>query len=291
MSFFGKTDVQGTIYLALALFLAVALMSYHPLDPSLNTLGEEPVRNYCGYIGAFLSDLMYQIFGLTAWLLVIASLKRSFISFAGKANANLQTHLIEVTLLCSVCAFAILLWPNTRFFQDHITTGGIIGQMIISGLTPLIHETGVAIVLSSALVCCLMAQSHRPARFYVQSVFHLLASLSVGLKNVCFNIFKNLRNKAIELPPVTFNQESEEELHFDGQDVSLLPKEQDEPLITSQPSSGQWKSLIIVYCRQHQKTLFEFQIKKFVNKHKNFKINWHSFLLQVKWLESKAALP
>ena len=241
MSFFGKTDIQGIIYLALALFLATALMSYHPLDPSLNTLGEEPVRNYCGYIGAFLSDLMYQIFGLTSWLLVIASLKRSFSSFAGRKKPHLQTYLIEAVLLCSVCAFSVLLWPNSRFFQDHITTGGVIGQMIVSGLTPLIHSAGAIIVLSASLTCCLIAQSHRPLRFYIQGAFHLL-SLSIDqLKKISFNIFKNLKNKSIELPPVSFNQESEEELHFDETDVSLLNKEQEEPLTVSQPAEGEWK--------------------------------------------------
>ena len=242
MSFFGKTDIQGIIYLALALFLAVALMSYHPLDPSLNTLGEEPVRNYCGYIGAFLSDLMYQIFGLTSWLLVIASLKRSFSSFAGRKKPHLQTYLIEAVLLCSVCAFAVLFWPNSRFFQDHITTGGIIGQMIISGLTPLIHSAGAVIVLSASLTCCLIAQSHRPLRFYIQGAFHLLSLSIEKLKTIGFNIFKSLKNKSIELPPVSFNQKSEEEMHFDETDVSLLSKEQEEPLTISQPAEGGWKT-------------------------------------------------
>ena len=241
MSFFGKTDVQGTIYLALALFLATALMSYHPLDPSFNTLGEEPVRNYCGYIGAFLSDLMYQIFGLTSWLFVIASLKMSFSSFAGRKKPDLQIYLTEAVLLCSVCAFAVLIWPDLRFFQGHITTGGVIGQMILSGLTPLIHTAGAVIVLFSSLVCCLIAQSHRPLRFYIQRFFHFLSSTSVELKKICLNIFENLRNKSIELPPVVFNQDSEEELHFDEQDVSLLPKESEEPLTLSQPAGGQWK--------------------------------------------------
>ncbi len=239
MSFFGKTDVQGTIYLALALFLAAALMSYHPLDPSLNTLGEEPVRNYCGYIGAFLSDLMYQTFGLTSWLFVIASLKISLSSFAGRKKSNLQVYLTEIVLLCSVCAFAVLLWPDLRFFEGHITTGGMTGEMIIAGLIPLIHSAGAFIVLSTALVCCLIAQSHRPLRFYIQGLMHLMSSAGVKLKTIGLDVFKNLQNKSIELPPVAFSRESEEELHFDEQDVSLLPKE--EPLTPAQPAEGHWK--------------------------------------------------
>ena len=87
----------------------------------------------------------------------------------------------------------------------------------------------------------MIAQSHRPLRFYVQGVFHLLGFLMVSFKNISFSLFKNLRNKSIELPPVIFNQESEEELNFDEADVSMLSKEQEEPLTISQPVSGQWK--------------------------------------------------
>ena len=265
-------------------------MSYHPLDPSLNTLGEEPVRNYCGYIGAFLSDLMYQTFGLTSWLFVIASLKRSFSSFSGRKKPNLQIYLTEIVLLCSVCAFAGLLWPNLRFFQGHITTGGVIGQMIISGLTPLIHTAGAVIILSASLICCLIAQSHRPLRFYIQGLFHLLSLASIELKNVCLNLFKNLRNKSIELPPVVFNQESEEELHFDEQDVSLLPKEQEEPLTLSQPASGQWKKPHYSLLPATPKNTFRISNQEIRGQTQKLQDKLPNFLLQAKWLESKAAL-
>ena len=113
--------------------------------------------------------------------------------------------------------------------------------MIISGLTPLIHEAGAVIILTASLTCCLIAQSHRPVRFYAQGVFHLLSFLTARFKNISINIFNTLRNKSVELPPVAFNQEHKEEMNFDETDVSMLNKEQEEPLTISQPASGQWK--------------------------------------------------
>ena len=56
---------------ALLLFLAVA--SYSPLDPSLNSAsvltGSRAARNWVGVVGALVSDLMLQGFGVGAFLI------------------------------------------------------------------------------------------------------------------------------------------------------------------------------------------------------------------------------
>ena len=53
ISFFKKTDVQGVMFLALALFLTTSLVSYHPLDPSLNSLGQEPIQTTAATLELF----------------------------------------------------------------------------------------------------------------------------------------------------------------------------------------------------------------------------------------------
>ncbi|MGC9159469.1 MAG: DNA translocase FtsK, partial [Terracidiphilus sp.] len=60
--------------LLLAAFLVLlALATYHPSDPSLNTVADpaaaHAVRNWIGPFGASLSDLLLQILGITAFLL------------------------------------------------------------------------------------------------------------------------------------------------------------------------------------------------------------------------------
>lgn len=92
MSFFGKSDIQGVLYLGGALLLMIGLMSYSPLDPSLNSLGQTPIQNYAGYIGAFLSDLLYQGFGLVSYYFVFDCLRKSFYHF--QESINFRFHLL-----------------------------------------------------------------------------------------------------------------------------------------------------------------------------------------------------
>jgi S-DNA-T family DNA segregation ATPase FtsK/SpoIIIE len=55
---------------AAALLAALALASYHPTDPSLNTAAAGPVLNWIGAPGAWIADLLLSLWGLVAILLL-----------------------------------------------------------------------------------------------------------------------------------------------------------------------------------------------------------------------------
>jgi S-DNA-T family DNA segregation ATPase FtsK/SpoIIIE len=55
---------------ALALLAGLALASYHPTDPALNTAAAGPVRNWIGAPGAWTADLLLSLFGPAAALLL-----------------------------------------------------------------------------------------------------------------------------------------------------------------------------------------------------------------------------
>jgi S-DNA-T family DNA segregation ATPase FtsK/SpoIIIE len=55
---------------ALALLVLLALVSYRPTDPSLNTAAAGPVRNWVGAPGAWSADLLLSLFGPPAALLL-----------------------------------------------------------------------------------------------------------------------------------------------------------------------------------------------------------------------------
>ncbi|MDR0528181.1 MAG: DNA translocase FtsK 4TM domain-containing protein [Zoogloeaceae bacterium] len=59
------------LLVALALFLMLALFGYHPDDPGWSrATGALIVENPAGRAGAWLSDLLFYVFGLSAWCLV-----------------------------------------------------------------------------------------------------------------------------------------------------------------------------------------------------------------------------
>src|SRR5271157_24264 len=83
MTFFSKVftptrnrrlnELVGLLLCVSALLLFLALASYSPLDPSLNSAsiltGSHAARNWIGIFGAYLSDLMLQFWGVGAFLL------------------------------------------------------------------------------------------------------------------------------------------------------------------------------------------------------------------------------
>jgi S-DNA-T family DNA segregation ATPase FtsK/SpoIIIE len=61
-------EMVGLLLLALGLLLFLSLVSYSATDPCFSVSGDGgAVKNYIGIIGAFLSDALLQIVGLSAF--------------------------------------------------------------------------------------------------------------------------------------------------------------------------------------------------------------------------------
>lgn len=144
-----KTDIVAISFLAVGLFLALSLMSYHPTDPSFNTLGKTLVaKNYCGVFGSFLADLMYQVFGASAWLFVMAFVSMSWRTFRGD-NVRLKNvrTIWGGLLLITCCSLLSLYWPQNKLFDQQIHLGGLLGLGVSFALTKAFNFIGVQVVL------------------------------------------------------------------------------------------------------------------------------------------------
>ena len=69
-----KKEMLGVGLLGLFIFLLASLVTYHPLDPSFNTLAEGSAKNLCGKAGSYISDLFIQLFGMMSFLLPVVTL-------------------------------------------------------------------------------------------------------------------------------------------------------------------------------------------------------------------------
>ena len=106
-----KRDIAGILWLASAIFIAMALGSFHPTDPSFNSVSigaGHKVLNLCGYFGSFLSDVLYQALGVAAWVVVLGALRLSISSFRGRTPSSGKTQrLISATLLILILGVPI----------------------------------------------------------------------------------------------------------------------------------------------------------------------------------------
>ena len=69
-----KTELSTIVITAFALFLWVAIFTYHAQDSSFFTESTERVLNSCGQVGAYLSSIFLQFFGLAAFLIPVGFL-------------------------------------------------------------------------------------------------------------------------------------------------------------------------------------------------------------------------
>lgn len=129
----------------------MSLASFNPKDPSFNSVGFNlKATNLCGVVGSFLSDIMYQFFGLTAWILVAGLLSLSYASFQGK-KVELRTLrlLWAFILVMSLASLLALYFPQKKIFGDLIFLGGLLGLSVSQVLIKAFNSVGVQIILWS----------------------------------------------------------------------------------------------------------------------------------------------
>lgn len=149
-----RQDIAAVVFLAAGLFLALALFSYNPQDPSLNSLGSGlKATNYCGIVGSFLADLLYQFLGLSAWVLAVGSLKRAWASFQGDDFDWKDLRLVwGLLLILCLCTLVSLYFPKTKLFQEQIFPGGLLGLGLSQALVRILNPVGVQVIVWAGML-------------------------------------------------------------------------------------------------------------------------------------------
>ena len=139
-------ELIGFLLCVSALLLFLALASYSPLDPSLNSAsvltGTHAARNWIGMVGAFISDLMLQFFGIGAFLLPIFPFMLGIRWFASrKIQSPVAKTLGGIWLLMFVPALLALLPGNFRWL-GVIPIEGLDGSRSRRCADPLLERSG-----------------------------------------------------------------------------------------------------------------------------------------------------
>ena len=167
-----RNRFKAWLILSLAVFLSLSFYSYNPQDSSLNSFGLSlKVTNYCGFVGASLADLFYQMFGFSSWFFILGALWLSYKFFTNRFHESLISFFLLFGLfLLSFSGLSELHFPEILFFQQKINLGGALGKIIVAGFKPLFHTTGTAVLLWSAFLLIFV--------FYGQALFPISFLLS-----------------------------------------------------------------------------------------------------------------
>lgn len=190
-----KTDIIGIILLASTLFVALSLISFNPADPSLNSIGHSlKVTNYCGYVGSFLADALFQLLGVSAWLVVLGLARASILSFQGEVFSLKKLRFVWGTLLVlafsSLCAVYL---PLTKIYQNQVYVGGVLGLGISSVLLKAFNKVGVQIVLWSLAAVLVVFFSEKTVQELSQFPIRILTYFNEMKKKLAHKPRKKLK--------------------------------------------------------------------------------------------------
>lgn len=122
----------GILYLLVSIFIAISVITYNEFDPSFNTTTTgDLIFNKCGVVGAYVSDLLIQLFGVVSIFIVIFFVKGSFDCFgSSERKYNVYVRIIAAILfLLSGCGFFSKVFPGKNFW-GYDGCGGAIGYYL-----------------------------------------------------------------------------------------------------------------------------------------------------------------
>jgi len=140
----------GLVALLAAILLLLSLATYHASDPSLNTATDatlpHAVRNWVGLVGASLSDLLFQIFGLTSFLLPVwlCGLGVTWVRSRSGGSVLLRWIGVVLSLLFVPAAFGLLPW-GWRWPQG-MAIEGVVGRLLSSLMVHYVNIQGAWIL-------------------------------------------------------------------------------------------------------------------------------------------------
>ncbi len=169
-------NMRSGILLALvSVLLFLALASYHPADPSLDTASgaalPHAVHNWTGLFGAYLSDILLQALGIAAFLLPLwlGSLSWDWMHSRSGGSAWLRLAGCMLALVFVPAVFGLLPW---HWHWIHaVPIEGVMGRLIAGTLVSYLNTQGawlVASVLAAAGVYFATAISIRTIRTFVE---------------------------------------------------------------------------------------------------------------------------
>jgi S-DNA-T family DNA segregation ATPase FtsK/SpoIIIE len=169
-------EIWAVVICLAALLITLSLLTYDPRDRSLNTpSGAIDTKNWGGFLGAYLADLLLQGLGVSAYLLPIFLCFLAFQMFRAKYSGIAYGKAIGSALLLLSTAVILSLVIESENARE---AGGILGGFLKeSALVPLFGR------ISAVLI----------------SLFALLLSLMLVTQNSLLDIVNGFKKQLVEL--------------------------------------------------------------------------------------------
>src|SRR5436853_494769 len=155
-------ELAGLCLIALSGVAAAALMTWSVQDPSLSHATSRPIRNVLGYPGAIGADLLMQILGLGAILLILPVAVWGWRMLTHR-SFDREALRLACWILCTVVAAGFAsCWPHGGSWPLPTGLGGVVGDAlvrapaIVFGPPGTVYRLVLGVVLFAAMMATLL---------------------------------------------------------------------------------------------------------------------------------------
>jgi S-DNA-T family DNA segregation ATPase FtsK/SpoIIIE len=141
-----RHELIGFLVGVAGLLLILSLISFQPLDPSLDTsTSSHLVHNWIGAAGALTADLLYQALGWTALLAPVALFILATGLILGRQVESWAAKAVGFGLLLVSSTSLLRMIPFTPLIRSTIPGGGLLGYLAAKGLVAVFNPLGAGI--------------------------------------------------------------------------------------------------------------------------------------------------
>ncbi len=227
-----KREVVGILLIAVALFLFLSLLSYHPADPSFFTYTikrTKEIGNWMGIVGAYGSALLFQGFGFPAFLIpfILGLIAIGYILRWEWRYPLIKLAGWAILLVVTSSLFSLWMKPLRIPPQDFLV-GGILGEVLSRSLSRYLNLPGATLLLGAVWVLGFVLGTGVSFIGVVRHLGRGLARVADQIRTI--KMVKRGQNERAQ-KRLKRKQEKKERPREGGQDESELRTEEPPPVV------------------------------------------------------------
>jgi len=158
---------------AFAIFVLLALVSYSKTDPGFTHASDaSEIGNWTGLVGAYISDALFFVFGLGAFLLPLMTAEYSYLAYK-KRSIGVIKIVSSLIIFFVILGIIGVFFGDTGIFGGQVKASGAIGLVVGKGLKAYLKTWGSLVVLLTMLSAALVLG------YDVKNLFNAVKSLFV----------------------------------------------------------------------------------------------------------------
>jgi len=174
-----KKEIAGVFCFACGTFVLLTLLSFHTDDPSFNNnLNPETIVNWGGVLGAYLSDLLFQGFGLPSFLIPLALLTLAWrlLKFRDIKIRGYKLVFFSLSILSLDGLISLQIESVPYFGQTISEAGGGAGRILANALSGYLNLIGATIFLGVFFLVSVMLVSRFSLVLFLEGLFGRIGS-------------------------------------------------------------------------------------------------------------------